>query len=172
MPFRFRQVCGIAGPLVAARPDRAQTGVRARKRRLDGDRFVEARLRGTQTAHVARISQQGEFRQVGLEYAGVEVVCTRRIPCFRCQQIVEHIGHGARDVGLHQQEVAPASVVAPGPDVEAVPGVDQLHRDPQAVAGSPHAALEHVARAQRPPDLACIDVPVAVREGRSARGDA
>ncbi len=57
-------------------------------------------------------------------------------------------GHGADDLVLHGEEVGELAVISFGPDVGAGKRIDQLDRDPQAVALLLLAAFEDVMNAQ------------------------
>ncbi len=52
------------------------------------------------------------------------------------------------DLVLKSEDVAQRAVVALGPEVMVVDGVDELGVDPDLVALAPHAAFEHVADVQ------------------------
>ena len=76
-----------------------------------------------------------------------------------------------RDLVLQLEDIAHLAVVALGPHLIAVGGVDELHRDAQPVTGPPDAALEHAVDAKRLGDRRRFDRLALEREGRRARGD-
>ena len=73
------------------------------------------------------------------------------------------------DFVLHGKDVGDAAVVALGPEMAAGGGVVELRGDAHLVAASPHAAFEHVADAELPPDLFHVDRAALVHEARIAR---
>jgi hypothetical protein len=54
------------------------------------------------------------------------------------------VGDRARDLGLKRQDVAQVAVVAPGPKVVLLRGIDQSHRDAHAALIAPDAAVEKI----------------------------
>src|SRR5580658_7428815 len=60
------------------------------------------------------------------------------------------------DLVLNLEHFVEILVVAPGPQVRAILCADQLCRDSQAVARPPHAAFEHIGRAEDAADCAQI----------------
>ena len=73
-------------------------------------------------------------------------------------------GDAVGDLVLYVEDVLQLAVEALGPDVVVGVGVDELRRDPQAVAGLSHAAFQDVAGPQLPGDLADPGVLVFERE--------
>src|SRR5262249_45508812 len=73
------------------------------------------------------------------------------------------------DLILYAEEVGEIAIVAVRPHVATVGRVGQLRSDPDTVALSPHAALEHVAHAELMGHLLDVDRLTAVRERRVAR---
>src|SRR5437773_5662405 len=62
-------------------------------------------------------------------------------PLGRRELHVDLAGDRRRELALEREYVARAALEAPGPEVLVRPGVDQLRRDPDFVAGSDHRSL-------------------------------
>jgi hypothetical protein len=77
----------------------------------------------------------------------------------------------ARDLVLDRENVVQLAVVPLSPAVGAGHGIDELRRDPDAVAAPPDAAFQHVTCAQLPADLSEIDRLALVLEGRISPDD-
>ena len=77
---------------------------------------------------------------------------------------------GAADLVLNGENVPQRAVVCLRPQVDARSRIDQLRRDPEAVAGAAHAAGEHGGRVQALPRRAHIHVaPLQLRGGLPRR---
>ena len=63
----------------------------------------------------------------------------------------------AHHLVVHREQVVRRPIVALGPEVRAGGGIDQLRRYPHALGAGLEAALEHVAHAELPADLAHVD---------------
>jgi hypothetical protein len=63
----------------------------------------------------------------------------------------------ARHLVLDREYVMQFAVVPLGPTVGPGYGIDELRRDPDAIAAPPDTALQHVPCAQLPPDPSDID---------------
>jgi hypothetical protein len=86
------------------------------------------------------------------------------------QPQVERLAHRARDLLLDREDVARLAVVGLGPELEAGPGVHELGRDPDPLAGLPHAALEDRADAELLAERTRVEAPSLERERRRAPG--
>src|SRR6516162_208998 len=75
------------------------------------------------------------------------------------------------DLVLYSEDVGQVAIVALGPEMPASGGFDQLCRHPHQVACLAHAALEHVAHAELPPDISGRNRFPLVSEGRIAGDD-
>src|SRR5438105_1819996 len=84
---------------------------------------------------------------------------------------LELLGDGARVVILHTKHIVELAVVAIGPEVVAVPDIDELRNDAQTVAGFPDASLEHGVDAQLLADLADVEAVAFEAKRRRPRGD-
>ena len=87
---------------------------------------------------------------------GVEIVgrlAQRLLQRDLLQARRQRAGDSAGDALLHGEDVAQLVVVLLGPQLRAVGGVAELHRDPHALAHAPHTAAHDVAGIQRPADL-------------------
>jgi len=73
------------------------------------------------------------------------------------------------DVVLHREDVVQRAVVGLRPQRRALGDVDELHRDPHAVAGLAHAAVEHGRHVQLARDLRDVVAAVLELERRCAR---
>ena len=96
---------------------------------------------------------------------GVLTFGLRRVERHFGLQVTDHLaGHSVLDV----EDVFGGMVVGVGPDMCIGPGVDELRRDAQRVAGLAHGTLEHVTDVQSPGDLGRSDVHAFERKrGRS-----
>ena len=74
----------------------------------------------------------------------------------------------ADDLVLYGEDVRGIAVEAVGPDMAAGLAVDQLRVDANAIAGAPHAALQHVANSELASHLPNIDRAALVGEHRVA----
>ena len=83
----------------------------------------------------------------------------------------ELIGHRSRDLVLDRKDVREFTVICLGPQMEAVLSADELCRDPELVAGTAHAPLQHVIHAERRADIAQVFVLSFVRKARSTSGN-
>ena len=83
----------------------------------------------------------------------------------------ERCDDGLRDVVLDGEDVVERAVVALRPDLRVGGRLEQLRRDPHAIAGLAHAALEDVRDLEGPRDLGRRDRLALVREGGVARSD-
>ena len=79
--------------------------------------------------------------------------------------------HMRRDLVLQIEDILKNAVIALGPEMGAGRGIDQLTGDAEPVARLADAALEHIAHAQFPRDLADVDGAALVGEGGIARDD-
>jgi hypothetical protein len=75
-----------------------------------------------------------------------------------CRNLVPQIEYGFN-----------ATIESICPEVCSTRGIDELSRDPDAVAGLAHATLKHVANAQVTPHLLNVDRAVLIGEARMAR---
>jgi hypothetical protein len=84
---------------------------------------------------------------------------------------LDRAGDAARDFVLHGEDLGELAVVALRPEVRAGAGIDELRRDPHALARLAHAAFEHVAHAELARGLLHVDGPAFVDKARVARDD-
>ena len=61
---------------------------------------------------------------------------------------LERVDDPVRDVVLDLEDIGQIAVVAVGPEMRAVGRVDELRRDPHAIAGAADRAFEHRAHAK------------------------
>jgi hypothetical protein len=101
-----------------------------------------------------------------IELVGFEVV--RRSFGSCAQGHPEPLGDGTGNLILDVKDVLHLTVVALGPQLEAIPGVNELHGDANPVAGSTNAALEHVRYPQHHSDLADLGRLALERKRRRA----
>ena len=72
----------------------------------------------------------------------------------------------AGDLRLHREDVLQFPVVGVGPDIGAVGGFNQRHRDADPVGGFPHAAFEQVIDAELFADrLAVVGLAFELKRG-------
>lgn len=134
--------------------------------RIEGDRPLEQRpclvriLGGKAVAHFPR----PQHRLVGIEILRFAPRAAWRL---RARNVcVQRHSDGARHFVLDHENVRHLPVVALRPEVCVARGVDQLRGDAHAISELAHAALEHVAGAQFPPDGLDVDRPPLVDESR------
>ena len=70
------------------------------------------------------------------------------------------------------EDVVQIAIEPIGPQLESAASVGQLHRDADALAGSPHGSVEHVADTERLADRFHGLVAIPEGEARRTRGDA
>src|SRR5215218_3328744 len=170
LPERFlsvRQPIGVGRPVGRPAEERVGSGVG----RLERDRPAEERLRRHVLLAVELVQHHDGARH---EAPGVDAV--RRLrgdpeALLDVEVRLDRRDDALGDLVLDGEEVAELAVVAVGPDVLAGLGVDELRRDPHAPASDSHAALEHVADAERLGDLAHIHGLPFVGEARVAGDD-
>ena len=73
------------------------------------------------------------------------------------QPDLERRADGAGDLFLHLEDIGDIPVVAVGPELVAVVGIDQLGADPQAAPAPPHTPLQHRADTEPVPHLLHVD---------------
>ncbi len=78
---------------------------------------------------------------------------------------LDHRRDAFGDPVLEVEHILDRAVELLRPEMRTGDAVDQLRRDPQPVAGAPHAAFEHVADAEVLRDLAHVDGAALVDEG-------
>ena len=106
---------------------------------------------------------------VGLGIAGVPL---QQPLLFVSQQRDPQLAdHGARNLVLNGEHVAGRAVEAVRPEMAAVGGVDELHRDAQAVPDALYAAFEDRADVELPADLAHVHRLALEGEGRGPSDD-
>ena len=92
---------------------------------------------------------------------------------FTLRELDLHLGRQHQsDFVLDSEDVVHGPVVTLGPEVRTILGVDQLRRDPNAVAALTNAAFKHVSHAKSLGRLADIDRASPENEGGIARGNA
>ena len=79
---------------------------------------------------------------------------------------LERVDHRQRQLALHLEDIGQLAVVLLGPEMEPVPGVDELRRDAHAVARLAHAALEERGDVQLVGDDGQVLVLALEVEGR------
>jgi hypothetical protein len=84
----------------------------------------------------------------------------------------QFVEYGLGDFFLDRKYVVQVAVIALGPQLIAVAGVDELHRDAQTVAGLADASFEHCSNLELVADLPDIDCPAPELKRGAARGDA
>ena len=70
---------------------------------------------------------------------------------------LERVDDPVRDFVLDREDVGQVAVVALGPEMPAVAGIDELRGDAHAVAGAADRAFEHRAHAKLAADGADVD---------------
>ena len=91
---------------------------------------------------------------------------------FHTDQLpTECVGDATRDLALNGEQIADVVVETFGPKMRVSRRIDQLRVDPDLVAGTPDAALEHIPHPKFAADLLGVHVLVFVREGSVARDD-
>ena len=78
---------------------------------------------------------------------------------------------GWSEIGLNRKDVGQIAVIIAGPKMFVRGGVDQLHVNANAIAGTADAAFQNVGNTKRLPDLAQILRLAAVWHDRCARDD-
>ena len=96
----------------------------------------------------------------------------RGLPFGRRQRNLEGIDDGAGDFVLEREDVPDVAVVALGPQAEPIVHGHERDGDPDAIAGSPHGAVEQGAHLERASDLGGIRLGEPVAERGRTRGDA
>ena len=115
------------------------------------------------------IRQRLEHQVVGGEVFGALALGQRDFG--GADRRVHRAGDPFGDLVLEVEDVLEHTVIAVGPDMRAAGGVDQLGRDPDAVAGLADAAFEHVAHAELPRHRPDVDRPAFIGIGRVAGDD-
>ena len=83
----------------------------------------------------------------------------------------ESRGDGLRDLILHREDVRHLAVVALRPEMKTIGDLDELRRDPDAVARLSNTPFQNVVDVEPPADLSEFDVLSAEKERRRAAGD-
>ena len=145
---------------------KSQLRVRRRIARVEGRRELEA-LGGT---HVS----------LGRKSPAMMPPLKKRVMCrklgriarrLRGQPYLERRSDRLRDLVLDGEHIVQFAVVALRPEVITVRRVDQLRRDANAIARSPHAPLEDRSNAKSLPDLRDVLFLSAKGKRRRARRD-
>ena len=98
--------------------------------------------------------QQGPTLEIGeIGVRPNRVVGFRRNSLGGSQLDLQGRRHTLGDLGLHREHVIKVAIVDVGPQVSLRTDVDQLQRDPEPIAGLPHASLEDRAYPQFGADL-------------------
>ena len=113
--------------------------------------------------------KRAQVAVVGVE--AVRPLAPRALDLGRSDRGLDRPDHVGRDPVLEVEHVLAGPVVPLGPEVPAGHGLDELGRDPHPLAGRADAALEHVADAELPADLAHVDRLALVGEARVAGDD-
>ena len=135
---------------------------------LESDCFLEKldralpALCGVLVGVVAALQEQF----VGLGVVGVALEHRGTFLAEQLQLQGRHDRQG--DLVLQLEDIAHLAVVALRPHLIAIGCVDQLHGDPEAIAGAPDAAVEHAGDAEGLRDSADIDRLALERECRRA----
>ena len=102
---------------------------------------------------------------------GVEIARVRRDERdSRRQLALECLDDRRGDLVLHGEHVLHVAIEAFGPEMIAVPGVDQFDRDPQPVVVLSHASVQDgrdIERATDLADVACLPLELKRRRARS-----
>src|SRR4051812_9857535 len=77
--------------------------------------------------------------------------------------------HRSRDLLVDREDVAQLALVTFRPQMAAVRDIDELHCHPDSIPRLAHAALDHLADVQQPPNLANVAGGVSELEARSSR---
>ena len=88
------------------------------------------------------------------------------------QRLAQFHDDGLRDVVLHGEDVVEFAVVAVRPQVGVLRGVDELRRDPHALARLAHAACQQVDDVELLRDIPDVDFLALEAPRRGARGHA
>ena len=148
--------------------DVADAGVRQREVRVELDRLLE-HLQGEVEVLAPGVAAPAQVVVVGLQVLGR--LARDRLLFLRRQGDAQRLRDAARDLVLDGEHVLELAVVALGPRRVAGAGLDELRRDPEAVAGAADAPLEHVRRVELLADLGCRDRLVAEADHLRARED-
>ncbi len=148
---------------------KAEIGVGRGEARIERDRALQQRAAlGDVIAAVTR--DQLTATQIPIVRLDVVGASARHPPALLGRQRdLERGDDLTRDLVLDLEDVGQLAVVALGPDVAAGRPVDQLGRDPDAVAGLAHAAFERMPHAELAAHLPQIGGAALVGEGGVAR---
>ena len=132
----------------------ARPGGRVLRVQRDGAPVELARLVHVRLPPVVHALTSAQEAFVGLDgrRPAMQRAPLARLECATAQQA----GDGLGDFVLHREHIGGRALEFLRPLVITGGGVDELHRDAQAIAGLAHAAFEHAADAQLRADLAQV----------------